>query len=595
MYEKQNFYSGQKLMASHLEAMEDGIIEALNKETVSSWNDLTNKPFGEEVVDGETIIKQIDPKYIPEDVMGVGSWDDLTNKPFGEELIEFVEWDGNVGDNIVVNADDLSLVNISEVTITDISDLIGAVVTCSISGGEPTEITFTESDTKEMAPGIIVNQSCYMFITTVDGFDLDGVVFPKRGIYVPASDLLPILISKIVFPKPVIGIKQLDAKYIPSTIFPEQVPPTWEDVLDKPFYEAGFEYTWDGEIGDRETVVDTSNGVTFVYMGDARTTRADLKTKLVAEVIRDGVAGIIDASGPVYKFVSEWDDKYYPDVTILKDLERDGDPYWGGTVLGAIASKDRAKGDGYVFPHRGVYFAKSNEKPECYCTKLTLPHSTQKWESEYLPIPSLGQLKTFNNIKWSTLPSIELRNYTSGNSNFQALYKVSDDVIENVSQIMSAMWNHYHNGSRVDHSLWNEQTSYIYNGDGWFAIMVRGTAYYIPAVLCATRDNVTINGAELPKLGETPTGFGFTKTITIPTKGLYVGREQEYSYSNSYSYLSELTVRLNPNKIDPKYLPPLAVDMSEYAKKTDIENFQTAEQVKALINESMEAIENGTY
>lgn len=45
MYEKQNFYAGQKLMASHLEAMEDGIIEALNQETVSSWNDLTDKPF----------------------------------------------------------------------------------------------------------------------------------------------------------------------------------------------------------------------------------------------------------------------------------------------------------------------------------------------------------------------------------------------------------------------------------------------------------------------------------------------------------------------------------------------------------------------
>ena len=46
MYEKQNFYAGQKLMASHLDAMEDGIIEALNKESVSSWNDLTDKPFG---------------------------------------------------------------------------------------------------------------------------------------------------------------------------------------------------------------------------------------------------------------------------------------------------------------------------------------------------------------------------------------------------------------------------------------------------------------------------------------------------------------------------------------------------------------------
>ena len=51
-YTKQGFKDGQKLTAEHLNKMESGIEEALNKEGgVSSWNDLTDKPFGETIVE----------------------------------------------------------------------------------------------------------------------------------------------------------------------------------------------------------------------------------------------------------------------------------------------------------------------------------------------------------------------------------------------------------------------------------------------------------------------------------------------------------------------------------------------------------------
>ena len=45
-YEKQNFEDGQVLTAEHLNHMEQGIEDANNKESVTSWNDLTDRPFG---------------------------------------------------------------------------------------------------------------------------------------------------------------------------------------------------------------------------------------------------------------------------------------------------------------------------------------------------------------------------------------------------------------------------------------------------------------------------------------------------------------------------------------------------------------------
>lgn len=48
-YEKLGFTSGQKLKAEHLNHMEEGIANAGG---VSSWNDLKDKPFGSEVIEG---------------------------------------------------------------------------------------------------------------------------------------------------------------------------------------------------------------------------------------------------------------------------------------------------------------------------------------------------------------------------------------------------------------------------------------------------------------------------------------------------------------------------------------------------------------
>lgn len=246
MYEKQNFYAGQKLMASHLDAMEDAIIEALNKETVSSWNDLTDKPFGEEVVDGETVIKQIDPKYIPEDAMGVGSWDDLTNKPFYEcekEVTETmtIEWDGVVGDRAMYAHESgyFTVVRISDVTLPNADAAIGAVITINENGTE-TEETVNEAGV-EIGPGAFMIGNNVLSVPS-DNFECDLGTLPKKGLYSIWFDGT-LYVSKYVgtLAHTVTELKKIDEKFLPEPLAYEKNEVVTETVTVE----------WDCVIGDR--------------------------------------------------------------------------------------------------------------------------------------------------------------------------------------------------------------------------------------------------------------------------------------------------------------------------------------------------------
>ena len=72
-YEKQNFTDGMVLLSKHLNHIEDGIVA--NEE----------KPF--KTINGESIVGEGD---ITIEGGGASSWNDLTDKPFGEE--QLIEW-----------------------------------------------------------------------------------------------------------------------------------------------------------------------------------------------------------------------------------------------------------------------------------------------------------------------------------------------------------------------------------------------------------------------------------------------------------------------------------------------------------------------
>jgi hypothetical protein len=255
---------------------------------------------------------------------GVSSWNDLTDKPFGEAFTDSIEWDGVVGLRPVIPAGDMNLVKVSDILVNDLSDVLGATATM-IMNGSPMDIEFTEANTMG-AYGLVLNQDTFtVFIS--EGFDPSMMGMSAElapGVYfLEPSEAIPFYVSKITFPKPLSTIKKLDMKYIPLEDFPEEAPTTWDEITDKPFYDTGFEYTWDGEIGDRWTAKNEFSNftLTYVYMGQATADLIDLKTRVVAEVKRGETTDIIDASKPTKHFVGvEYD--YYPDVTLMFDYGR---------------------------------------------------------------------------------------------------------------------------------------------------------------------------------------------------------------------------------------------------------------------------------
>ena len=119
-------------MSIKIYASQDYVNEAISNIPKNSWDNLENKPFGE---DNEGNIQTLDEKYIPESIARVsdvqegkfsgsyndltdkpelfsGSWNDLTDKPFGDvdewiEILNNPEFSGMFnsieGDYIFVN------------------------------------------------------------------------------------------------------------------------------------------------------------------------------------------------------------------------------------------------------------------------------------------------------------------------------------------------------------------------------------------------------------------------------------------------------------------------------------------------------------
>lgn len=196
MYEKQNFYAGQKLMASHLEAMEEGIIEALNKEIVSSWNDLTDRPFYEKT---EVVTEEMT-----------------------------VEWDGVVGDRYTFDLSEaglpgVAMVHVSDAVIPSVDSVIGAVLVSTAADGSTKEEVLTEVNATDADGLISINAISVMSVPQDDFVATEGMiagsVISKKGLYfVGVSGMTTPTKYTGILSGAATTIKKIDEKFIPDTI-----------------------------------------------------------------------------------------------------------------------------------------------------------------------------------------------------------------------------------------------------------------------------------------------------------------------------------------------------------------------------------------
>lgn len=162
-----------------------------------------------------------------EQKLGTPSWNDLTDKPFGEEGRAPITWDGNTEGLPAITINGTPLVyKVSDVIILTHRELVGATFTMS----DGTTDTLEESnlggaENLDKNNGVVLIGELYML--SVSDIDLTKNLFaesfgddvtvdiPETGTYFIYSPNYGYM-SSLEFPGG--GIKTLDEKFIPDTI-----------------------------------------------------------------------------------------------------------------------------------------------------------------------------------------------------------------------------------------------------------------------------------------------------------------------------------------------------------------------------------------
>ncbi len=151
---------------------------------------------------------------------GVSSWNDLTDKPFGEvvETTNSITWDGNPEGKEIVSVDGGAYVKVSDATITTAAMIGGSYTTAFVSNESLVE-AIDESVIHTVADGFsIVGQRSDIAVVDKDEVNLDGIIF-TRGIYFFFADGF-FYVSNLTLSSDidVLSIKKIDEKYLPESV-----------------------------------------------------------------------------------------------------------------------------------------------------------------------------------------------------------------------------------------------------------------------------------------------------------------------------------------------------------------------------------------
>ena len=210
---------------------------------------------------------------------GASSWDDLTDKPFYEKSETVtekmtVEWDGVIGDRTffdIALGSGFCIVHMSDAVPPNIESVIGATLTMTESGKEPTSFTFTGNFAPQQINESFISLSELGFFALEDGATypggvLEGLVIPKKGLYVlfnTAAEGLVHYAYTGVLTATKTEVKTLDHKYLPygSAEYEEEYS---ETVTQK------MTIVWDGVVGDRFNFkLNAGDDVYLVHISDA--------------------------------------------------------------------------------------------------------------------------------------------------------------------------------------------------------------------------------------------------------------------------------------------------------------------------------------
>ena len=183
-----------------------------------------------ETINGKAYIKKGDKVYEVGGGGGATSWNDLTDKPFGDESVT-IEWDGlDVEGRVAASgfATGYNAIKVSDLT-PETEELIGGVIRAGTYGSEHESITLTTdaiNDIRSEGFNLLMIGDQMLFVVYEDALNLGDIVFPEKGIYFIAiiSGETQKYTSSLTYG----SLKKLDPKYLPDDIGGSGLPPVTE-------------------------------------------------------------------------------------------------------------------------------------------------------------------------------------------------------------------------------------------------------------------------------------------------------------------------------------------------------------------------------
>ena len=312
-------------------------------------------------------------QYIPEGIVGgASSWNDLTDKPFGEEVVkgDTLTWDGNIE----------GLPNAMEMVFC-VSDVVPTMEDLSL-GGKATvkglgEVSFAADTLQDMGDVVLavgINE------LMPDGFMAAIIAKTDNAVLNMGEDMtLTLPVKGIYHPR---EESEEGVMYVSSftingyTGFESKTTKLLDNKWLKPFETVySNTLTWDGNL-DGRTIINLSDGedniIYLVHLSDAVPTLEDLQNGGIFVLALGEQQTTMPFSGDVFNDMGDC-------IALISDV---------ASIV--IAKVDNASMEGVLLPHKGIYvIISSGENGGIYIKGITINNyagfGTTKLKKEYLP------------------------------------------------------------------------------------------------------------------------------------------------------------------------------------------------------------------
>ena len=279
------------------------------------------------------------------------TWEDIQNKPFGEEGFK-IEWDGTPTSE-PLSIKDLEFYKVSDACF-DAEDLIGS--TSNLFAIEE-NINLTEIVSSDSIMDL--GENCF----GISSANLDGMptiliassATVVEGVDIPSAGIWFLSIPDICYTSSLemIQIKKIDKKYLPDNIGGGVT--SWNDLEDKPFGESGTKITWDNQPTD--TIVSTG---TKIDWDGTPTSTYEMINKEGAEIyfykVSESVDTIIDGTVALTTPEGDSDTPLSSEVVQTTDGGENGIEIVNVKVANSTFNFDNAFGGDLTFKESGLYF-----------------------------------------------------------------------------------------------------------------------------------------------------------------------------------------------------------------------------------------------